>query len=655
MEPSETVDLDTSRTPVSLIPPELLSRVFHFLVSIDPPRRRTMSYMYLTSFELGWIGVTHVCRRWRLVALDNPALWANIDFDMVSHHWLAEFISRVGTHTLLDVAIGGPALARPQQEYLSLEERFLSSTDIISRIRSLAFNSSSRHQALFNRFLQIAASTRLTNMEELYLEHVDHHPSYIVPTANIPHLKILRLRIVGLDWHSSRLSNLVDLLVRFPVEDPHMTRHTSVSDVCDALAFMTRLERLTLGNVLATASVASTETHHAPHVTLPALVEFRLDSRNNDCSVLLSRLSMPSLRILEVEQHTLTPPSSPICLHPSSTPELQFLYLNKVPLDWTSPFPPTLLHMTINHDFLGRHLILEEDSWYFPDLDIFAQRLRGSKLQTLILIHAMPTTLPTTAENMRIDMPDLKTLDITGSTADVFTLANAVDLPPTSSKRVQLAKIRGTSGIDSPSILTGLVKPFDSMNYLAHAISVVCDDSRYSVMSRLHLWPTPQDWSLQDPLASSHPTLSIEVKSARHSIMDTKAFTELFLDAVESLSLAWERKRINLSWRTWLSRARGVKLLRLRFAYTMEVVIQAMVPMSGASDVLFPSLETLVLAFPELATNPELAETLIACAGARQAAGFPIREVRLPKDAPWVDGLRAVVPVITFGTVDGRT
>ncbi|KAI0040380.1 hypothetical protein FA95DRAFT_1576999 [Auriscalpium vulgare] len=240
---------------------------------------------------------------------------------------------------------------------------------------------------------------------------------------------------------------------------------------------------------------------------------------------------------------------------------------------------------------------------------------------------------------------------IKGSTADVFNLANSFHSPPSLSKYILLRII-----YDPVSILTGLVKPFDSMDYLAHAISLECDDSDRKT-SQVQLWPTPQDWSPQDQLwfSGSQPELSIEIHSVQRSIMDTKAFTELLLGAVESLSLRWQQTTLKPIWRAWLSRARAVKLLCLRSANTAEVVIQTMAPLGRTTDVLFPSLETLVLAFPELATTPGPGETLLACVSARQAAGCPIHEVRLPMDAPWVDDLRTVVPVVMIVTaVDGR-
>ena len=56
--------------PISLLPPEVLARVFHFLVFEDPACSEEQN--------LGWIRATHVCRFWRQVALDDSSLWATI-------------------------------------------------------------------------------------------------------------------------------------------------------------------------------------------------------------------------------------------------------------------------------------------------------------------------------------------------------------------------------------------------------------------------------------------------------------------------------------------------------------------------------------------------------------------------------------------------
>lgn len=57
--------------PISLLPPEILARVFHLLASEETT--------YSDKPYFGWIRrTTHVCRHWRQVALDDSSLWARI-------------------------------------------------------------------------------------------------------------------------------------------------------------------------------------------------------------------------------------------------------------------------------------------------------------------------------------------------------------------------------------------------------------------------------------------------------------------------------------------------------------------------------------------------------------------------------------------------
>ncbi|KAI0061468.1 hypothetical protein BV25DRAFT_1785855, partial [Artomyces pyxidatus] len=72
--------------PVSHIPPEILAHIFLYCVLADQEWRNTLP-------GLGWISVTHVCRRWRHIALDNSGLWRHIPLTS-GRQWIAEMLSR---------------------------------------------------------------------------------------------------------------------------------------------------------------------------------------------------------------------------------------------------------------------------------------------------------------------------------------------------------------------------------------------------------------------------------------------------------------------------------------------------------------------------------------------------------------------------------
>ncbi|KAA1468459.1 hypothetical protein DENSPDRAFT_927379 [Dentipellis sp. KUC8613] len=70
--------------PVTRLPVEALSRIFMWEAILEPPLSSHTWYSHWntgqyepsqTSAKLGWIKVTHVCRHWREVALNNPRLW----------------------------------------------------------------------------------------------------------------------------------------------------------------------------------------------------------------------------------------------------------------------------------------------------------------------------------------------------------------------------------------------------------------------------------------------------------------------------------------------------------------------------------------------------------------------------------------------------
>ncbi|KAI0040779.1 hypothetical protein FA95DRAFT_1683620 [Auriscalpium vulgare] len=97
------VDPDTSslvqkseHSPIACLPAEILARIFSLLI---PVAKVPLFRGSMPEASLGWAKVTHVCRRWRDVALGFGELWANI----VLHPgtvWAEESLSRAGPYPL---------------------------------------------------------------------------------------------------------------------------------------------------------------------------------------------------------------------------------------------------------------------------------------------------------------------------------------------------------------------------------------------------------------------------------------------------------------------------------------------------------------------------------------------------------------------------
>jgi hypothetical protein len=87
-------------TPISVLPPEVLARIFYFLVFKDPACSRGQN--------LGWIRATHVCQFWRQVALDDSSLWATISGFSENTELISEMLARARNAPLdIDIHLDG--------------------------------------------------------------------------------------------------------------------------------------------------------------------------------------------------------------------------------------------------------------------------------------------------------------------------------------------------------------------------------------------------------------------------------------------------------------------------------------------------------------------------------------------------------------------
>ena len=87
--------------PISVLPPELLARIFRFYALEEPPWSGGVQ-------KLGWIGVTHVCQHWRQVALGDSSLWARIKGISPNSNGISEMLVRARNAPLIIDFAGTP-------------------------------------------------------------------------------------------------------------------------------------------------------------------------------------------------------------------------------------------------------------------------------------------------------------------------------------------------------------------------------------------------------------------------------------------------------------------------------------------------------------------------------------------------------------------
>jgi hypothetical protein len=210
--------------PVSLLPPEILSRVFHLLKEAVPRSHGGR--------KLGWIRVTHVCRHWRQVALNDSSLWARIWGTPTSAKWISEMLTRA-KNAPLDIELDD--LITSSAEALLMIPPHLSHTRQL-RLHNLSGLSSDNVREIYSRDAPALEHFELTAPTYSPISFPDlggnllfkgHAPRLrtlslsrvVIPWSFIPRGQLTRLEIVCPDEDGDcpgDLNQLIDLLVNCP-------------------------------------------------------------------------------------------------------------------------------------------------------------------------------------------------------------------------------------------------------------------------------------------------------------------------------------------------------------------------------------------------------------------------------------------------------
>lgn len=217
--------------PISLLPPEILSRIFSLVKS-------SLAYSY---DALAWIKVTHVSTHWRSVGISSPTLWDTPPPG--NGPWVEEMLKRSKT---VDLSVTTDFSSR------ALVSRNVAGLTIIlrhsgSRIKHLELKNMT---SLCEEVLELLPASA-PRLETLLLRGQAGRGSRhvcIPETAlnNAENLCRLELSGVNIHWHHLYLSNITYLTLR-NISD---TARPTWTQFMDALAKMSKLESLDLKSML---------------------------------------------------------------------------------------------------------------------------------------------------------------------------------------------------------------------------------------------------------------------------------------------------------------------------------------------------------------------------------------------------------------------
>ena len=272
-------------TPISVLPPELLVQIFRFYAPEVPPWSGGVQ-------KLGWIGVTHVCRRWRQVALGDSSLWARITGFSPNAKWISEMLVRSRNAPLV---VDFPVTPGP--------EILFKFSPYIFRTRELRLRGLSLLR--FQGLREICAS------EAPALEHFELGVSAPFPVpfhqlggttffrGRVPKLRTLSLYKVSIPWSLIPRGQLTRLEITLfkGISTPSTPLPSDSNQLLDLLAHCPDLEVLVLEFCLPTM-VFQAPDRQAIH--LPRLSRLCLSGSTSRVANLLKVLQLPSSTTLRL-------------------------------------------------------------------------------------------------------------------------------------------------------------------------------------------------------------------------------------------------------------------------------------------------------------------------------------------------------------------
>ncbi|KAA1475762.1 hypothetical protein DENSPDRAFT_842601 [Dentipellis sp. KUC8613] len=283
-------------SPVGRLPEEVLIHIILILHYIEPSGCRRYTYLHQRRFKIlriiGWIKITHVCRRWRNAALAYPRLW-NSRVCSLGPNWMAEMLSRSGTApvfiTLTESMICpdevADTLSALSQHLKHVQELAISAEEISW---GLIGPSLSGETLSLEKCVLSGPVLRCGNELDLALGLFCQHK---------PRLRHLDMILLPVCWSFLDLPRLTFLqVINHPNKCVRM-ENSSYREFLDALGRMPMLETLILSHSMPdlppTATLNSDEYLRTVAIDFPMLQKLRLIDDILACALLLGCMNVP--------------------------------------------------------------------------------------------------------------------------------------------------------------------------------------------------------------------------------------------------------------------------------------------------------------------------------------------------------------------------
>ncbi|KAI0037911.1 hypothetical protein FA95DRAFT_1613785 [Auriscalpium vulgare] len=270
--------------PIMCLPPEVLTAIFELLAIADPPGGPRPS----RPRKLGWISVSHVCSRWRDIAINCPSLWARLTFSVGAK--CLQVMHSLAKSAPLHFSTGNT------QVLADIHSTFIAEN--LHQTKSISVTVNPSQYETFRYLVKpapllesLAVKVTGTNMDP---STASRYHSRLFPTDLLggcaPNLRYCTFDTPEcLRWTSPLLVNLVSLEVTQTKMEATPRQHVKLREVKHALQNMKALQRLTLDVALRGLHPPSDgDTVFLPHLDLLSITAPRFAVRR-----LLEHLTIP--------------------------------------------------------------------------------------------------------------------------------------------------------------------------------------------------------------------------------------------------------------------------------------------------------------------------------------------------------------------------
>lgn len=277
---------------ISVLPPEVLSHIF--LHDADFFGDRVVPAPSMKTR----LRITHVCRHWRMVALDCPVLWSRFCVDKYSAMWMEELLSR-SRQARLSIAL---TLSHGTVVKTVQANAVRSALASLGRVRDLSLKVLRPIVPEIGDLLRKPCPV-LESLHIILFYAAIPTDSSLDALYNSQHSKLRQLQLSNcpVDWSHISLPNLTDLhIFNGPTPASSAVERPALNAFLGALARMPHLQMLTTNHALGLTTDAN-ESAHTSRVPLPHLWKLQLNSEElPSCTRLLSCLDAPHLSRLQV-------------------------------------------------------------------------------------------------------------------------------------------------------------------------------------------------------------------------------------------------------------------------------------------------------------------------------------------------------------------